>query len=75
MSKLDDVSESFYYESPLGYNKVDWNVNEVIKLENKLACFFKNTNKDIIMTKQDEEGYRSNNVCRLSEKKVLSDKV
>ena len=41
-SELDDILQSRYYESPLGYN-VDWFVNEVMKLENKMAFFFKNT--------------------------------
>ena len=30
-SQLDDVLNSGYYESPLGYNNVDWSVEEVIK--------------------------------------------
>ena len=32
-SELEDVLQSSYYESPLGYIIVDWYVNEVIKLE------------------------------------------
>ena len=51
-SELEDVLQSSYYKSPLGYNNIDWFVNEVIKLENKMALSFKNTNKDIIMTKK-----------------------
>ena len=45
ISELEDVLESGYYESPLGYNNVDWYVNQVIKLENKMAFFFENTKK------------------------------
>ena len=67
-SELEDVLKSKYYKSPLGYNNVDWFFNEVIKLEKKMAFYFKNTNKDIIMTQGDEEDYRSNNICRLCEK-------
>ena len=41
ISGLEDVLESGYHESPLGYNNVDWFVNEVIKLEIKSAFYFK----------------------------------
>ena len=49
---MEDVLESGYYESPLGYDNVDWFVNEVIKLENKMNFWFKNTKKDIIKTQK-----------------------
>ena len=57
------------------YNNVDWFVDEVIKLENKMAFDFKNTKKDIIMTEKDEEEYRNSNVCRFCEKNIECDKV
>ena len=72
---MKDVLESGYYESPLGYDNVDWFVKQVIKLENKMAFHFKNTKKDIIMTKDDEEDYRNNNICRFCEKTIETDKV
>ena len=75
VSELDNVLKSDYYKSPLGYNNVDWFVNEVVKLENKMAFYFKNTQKDIIMTDEDEEDYRKNNICRFCEKNIESDKV
>ena len=75
VSELEDVLKSDYYKSPLGYNNVDWFVDEVIKLENKMAFYFKNTNKDIIRTQEDEEDYQNNNNCRFCEKEILSDKV
>ena len=75
ISEVEDVLKSGYYESPLGYDNVDWFVNEVIKLENKMAFFFKNTRKDVITTEEDEEDYRNNNICRFSEKNIESDKV
>ena len=43
VSELDDVLQSGYYKSPLGYDNVDWLNDEVIKLENKMAFYFKNT--------------------------------
>ena len=75
ISELEDVLENGYYESPLGYNNVEWYVNEVIKLENKMAFYVKNTRKDIIMTKEDEEDYRKNNICRVCEKNTEPEKV
>ena len=75
ISELEDVLESGYYESPLGYKNVDWFVDEVIKLENKMAFFFKNTREDIIMANENEEDFKNNNICRFCEKEILSDKV
>ena len=75
VSELEDILKSDYYQSPLGYDNVDWFVDEVIKLENKMAFYFKNTNKDIIMTQEHEEDFRNNNICRFCEKEILSDKV
>ena len=75
ISELEDVLESGYYESPLGCDNVDWFVKEVIKLEIKMAFYFKNTQKDIIMTQEDEENYKNNNTCRFCEKNIESDKV
>ena len=75
VSELENVLKSGYHKSPLGYDNVDWFVDEVIKLENKMAFYFKNTKKDIIMTDDDEEEYRNNNICRFCEKEILSDKV
>ena len=75
ISDLEDVLESGYYESPLGFDNVDWFVEEVIKLEKKMNFYFKNTKKEIIMTEEDEESFDINNICRFCEKKILSDKV
>ena len=71
ISELEDVLKSDYYKSPLGYNNVDWFIDEVIKLENKMAFHFKNTEKDIVMTKKDEENFKTNNICRCCENKYL----
>ena len=35
VSELEDVLQNSYYKSPLGYNNVDWFVNEDLKIENK----------------------------------------
>ena len=75
VSELEDVLRSDFYKSPLGYDNVEWFVNEVIKLENKMAFYFKNTNKDIIMTQEDEKDYKNNNKCRFCEKEIILDKV
>ena len=75
ISELNDVLENGYYESPLEYDNVDWFVKEIIKLENKMAFYFKNTKKDIIMKQEDEDDYRSKNICRFCEKNIESDKV
>ena len=75
VSELEDVLKSEYYKSPFGFDNVDWFVDEVIKLENKMVFYFKNTNKIIIMTQEDEEDYQNNNICRFCEKHIESDKV
>ena len=69
-SELNDILQSGYYHSPLNYNNVDWFVNEMIKLENKMNFYFKNTKKDIVMTQEDEEKYKNNNICYFCEKKL-----
>ena len=75
LSELDDVLKSDYYKSPLGYIIVDWFVDEIIKLENKMAIFFKNTKEVIIMTEENGEDYRINNICRFCERNTETDKV
>ena len=37
ISELEDVLESGYFESPLGYDNVDWLKKEVIKIRKKMA--------------------------------------
>ena len=74
-SELEDVLKSEYQKAPLGYDNVDWFVIEVIKLENKMAFYFLNNNKDINMTGKDEEDYRNNNICQVCEKNFECDKV
>ena len=40
-----------------------------------MAFYFKNTKKHIIMTQEDEEDFKNNNICRFCEKELISDKV
>ena len=69
VSELEDVLKSGYFKSPLGYENVDWFLDEINKLEKKMAFYFKNTNKDIIMTEEDQEGFKKNNIFKFCEKK------
>ena len=75
VSELEDVLKSDYYKSLLGYNNVDWFVDEVTKLENKMAFYFKNAKKHIIMTEEDEDDYRNLSICRFCEKNIDCDKI
>ena len=50
-----DVLRIGFYEFNLDYDNIDCFVYEVIKLENKKAFYFKNTNKDIKKSEKDEE--------------------
>ena len=75
ISELEDVVKSGHYESPLGYDNVDWFVKEVIKLENKMALYFKTTKKNIDITKENEEDFKNINNGRFCQKEILSDKV
>ena len=59
----------------MGYDNVAWFVNGVKKLENKMTYYFKDNNKDIVMTEKDEEDFKKDNLCRFCEKNVESDKV
>ena len=74
-SESEDVLKSGDFTSPSGSDNVGWFVIEVIKLENKMALHFVNTNKDIILTEEDEEDYRTNKFYRFREKNVESDKI
>ena len=74
-SELEVDLKCGYYKSSLRYDNVDWFVNDVIKLENKMAFYFMNTNKDIIKIEEDEEDFRINNICRFCERNIDCDKV
>ena len=72
---MENVLKSRYYKSCLGYNKVDWFVDEVIKCENNLTFYLKSTAEDIIMTEEDEEDFTNNNICSFCEKENRDNKV
>ena len=74
-SELEDVLKSGNYNSPLGYDNVDWFVDEVMKLEKIMAFYFKKTQKDIFKTEEDDEYIKSNDLCRFCDKDILSDKI
>ena len=72
---MEDVLKSGYYKSFLVYDNVDWFVNEDTKPENKMAFFFKNTMRDSVVTEENEEVFKNNNICRFCEEETFSDKV
>ena len=41
VSELDNVLKIDGYESPLGYDNVDWFVDEILTLENKVSFYLK----------------------------------
>ena len=55
--ELEDVLKIGYNNSILDFDSLDWFVNEVKNLENKVAFYFKNTQKNYIMTEENEEDY------------------
>ena len=61
-SDLNNVLQSGYHCN-FGENNVEWFVDEVIKIENKMNFYFKNTRKDIIMTKEDEDDFKNSTNC------------
>ena len=75
VSELEDVLKTNYYKSPLGHENVNWFVDEIIKLENKMNFWFKNTKKDIIMTEEDIQDFENDNICQYCEKYIETDKV
>ena len=40
-----------------------------------MAFYFKNTKEDVVMTDDDEEDFKNDNICRFCEREILSDKV
>ena len=63
VSEMDNVLQSGWHLSPFGEDNVEWFVNEVIKIENKMNFYFKNTKKEIMMTQEDEEDFKNSTHC------------
>ena len=74
VSEQNNVLESGYFESPLGYNIVDWFAHEAIKLESKMVFSLKNIRQDITRSEKDERPFGDNNICRYCEKATTVDK-
>ena len=62
VSELNDVLQSGYH-SAFVENNVEWFVNEDLKIENKMNCYFQNLKKNIMMTQEDEEDFKKSEVC------------
>ena len=56
-SELDEILQTSCYKYPSGYDNIYWFVDEVLKLEIKMKLYFKNTEKDIIITEEDQEDF------------------
>ena len=74
-SEFKDVLKSGDHKSPLGHENVNWFVDEIVRLENKMNFWFNNTNKDIIMTEEGKQDFENDNICRFCEKYIETDKV
>ena len=74
VSELEDALKSDYYKPPLGYDNVDWFVDEIIKFKKEKTFFLEKTKEDINMTEQNEEDFKNYNICRFCAKNIESDK-
>ena len=75
VSELEDVLRTGYHKSRLGYEIVDWFVDEIIKLENKMNFYSEKTKKAIIIIQEDKEDFENNNIFRFCEKDITDNKV
>ena len=75
VSESEDVLKSGYFDFPSGYDIVDWFLDEIWKLENRMDFYFKNNNKDNKMTADDEEDFTKIIICQFCEKEIQKDKV
>ena len=74
VSNLPSVLQSGYV-SNFGPNNVDWFVDEIIKLENKMNFYFKNTNVELNMLPEDEYNFEKSDKCWFCELPFESAKV
>ena len=75
ISELEDVLKKDFFESPLGYDNIDWYVDERTRIESKMSFYFKHTKKRIIMIEKDVEVLKNKKICSFCEKEINSDKV
>ena len=66
---MNDVLKSGYYSSNLGYDEIDWFVDEIFRLE-KNCLFFETTKKVFVITEEDEEHYRKKILVNFVKKKL-----
>ena len=62
VSELIDVLQSGY-QSSLGEINFERFGNEVIKIENNMNFYFKNTKKNNVTSQEDEEDFKNSTVC------------
>ena len=74
VSKLNDILQRGYFYSLLGYDNVNWFENEVIKLGKK-ELFSAILKKDIILSEEDDDHYRSTKNWWFCEKDIDFNKV
>ena len=58
ISQLNEVLQSDYFSSPVGYDNNVWFENGKIKLKNKMNLLLKNTKNGFILKQEDEKDYR-----------------
>ena len=75
VSELDHVLKNGYHKSLLGHENVNWFVDEIVKLENKMNFWFDKTNKDIIMTEENKQDFENDNIRRYCEKYIETNKI
>ena len=73
--ELNVVLHSGFQKSPLGHENLDWFVNEVKKLENRMNFYLKKIRNNILMTQENEQDYKNKSICRFCEKNIESVKV
>ena len=59
----------------MGQENVNWFVDEIVNLENKMIFWLKNIKKDIVMKEEDQHDFENNNICRYCEKNIELNKV
>ena len=72
---MEDVLKSGYYESSLGFDIIEWFLDEPFRLEHKMFFYLKTKKKYNILSEGDEDHYRKNDICQFCEKEIISDKV